>query len=195
MIPKTKFGDCGNPDCNERDTSCVKVGRVLYCLKCRKKQKISKQIEKSIPKSLHKVQKETNGQLGEEKASIIQDLDSAFSQYVRKKEALPSGLVQCFTCDCKLDWKKMDCGHFVSRKNMLLRWDARNARPQCKECNQYNQGELANFALNLELEQRGSVMALLEESKVVCKWTRGDLKEKLIDIREKLKIVNMKFKI
>ena len=75
-----------------------------------------------------------------------------------------------------------------------MRWDLRNIRPQCKTCNQYNQGELATFALNLELEQAGAVSALLEDSKIIQKWTRDDLKEKLIDIRERLKIVNTKFK-
>jgi len=198
MIPKTKFGNCSSPDCNEKDTNCVKVGRNLYCLKCRNKQKTKVQITKAktkaISRDLHKTQSKSGNYFNAEKAFLIKDLDIAFSQYVRKKEADKYGVTKCFTCAQMSDWKIMDCGHFVSRVNLFLRWDLRNLRPQCKTCNQYNQGELGMFAVNLELEHPGVVMDLLEDSKKVCKWSRDELKQMLIAIRAKLQIVDIKFK-
>ena len=198
MIPKTKFGDCSSTDCNEKNTNCIKVGRNLYCLKCRKKQKVKEQITKAktkvISRGLHKAQVKSGNYFNAERAFLIQDLDAAFSQYVRKKEADKNGIIKCFTCDEAFNWKMMDCGHFVSRSNVFLRWDLRNLRPQCKTCNQYNSGELAKFALNLELEQPGIVASLLEDSKTICKWSREELKEMLISIRAKMQIVDIKFK-
>jgi hypothetical protein len=198
MIPKTKHGDCSNPDCNQKDTSCVKVGRNLYCLNCRKKQKTKEQISKAkskvISRELHKTQVKSGNNFNAEKAFLIQDLDISFSQYVRKKEADKDGFTKCFTCGQSASWKMMDCGHFISRSNLFLRWDLRNLRPQCKTCNQYKQGELAMFAVNLEIEQPGVVMSLMEDSKTVCKWSREELKQMLISIRAKLQIVEIKFK-
>jgi hypothetical protein len=90
-------------------------------------------------------------------------------------------------------WSKMDCGHFISRSNMYLRWDLRNLRPQCKNCNQYKSGNLDKFAENLELEMPGIVSSLMEDSKIVQKWTKDELKQMLIDIYAKIKITDIKF--
>jgi len=197
MIPRTKFGDCSNPDCNETNTNCVKVGRNLYCLKCRKKQKakdqITKQSRQAISRKLYKTQTESGNTPIAERTFLIQDLDASYSKYVRKKEATPQGTTTCFTCGAMDSWTKMDCGHFISRSNMYLRWDLRNLRPQCKNCNQYKSGNLDKFAENLELEMPGIVSSLMEDSKIVQKWTKDELKQMLIDIYAKIKITDIKF--
>lgn len=75
----------------------------------------------------------------------IKILDALFSVYVRSSGADKNGYVKCVTCPKKLPWKQMDCGHCYSRKSYAIRWDLKNCGPQCKECNQVNDGEHEKF--------------------------------------------------
>ena len=177
MIPRSKTGDCSNQDCNAKNTSCVKVGKELFCLKCRKIQKTKKIIAKESVRPVV------------DKKKLTKDLDIAYSQYVRRKASDNKGECICFTCGKKESWKKMDCGHFVPRANMYLRWDLRNLRPQCINCNRLNYGELGIYEKNLEKETNGSVSDLLADSKRFCRVSERDIAEMLLDIKNKLKIL------
>ncbi len=195
MIPRTKFGNCS--ECNAINTECIKVGKALFCLKCRASQKARKQISRSktsvLSRKIHKFQKESDSVVDAERSYLISDLDIATSQLVRKKYALSSGIVECYTCGWRGDWKKVDCGHYIPRSAMALRWDLRNLRPQCKKCNQFEYGKQELFSKKLEEEAPGIVDILLEEARVPNKWSRQELKEMLISIRAKLKIIETKF--
>ena len=41
-----------------------------------------------------------------------------------------------------MDWTRLQCGHFVSRRHNVHRWDieAGNCLPQCVACNRFDQG-------------------------------------------------------
>lgn len=173
MIPRSKTGDCSNTDCNAKNTNCIKVGKELLCLKCRKKAKEVKLIRPAT-----------------DKKKLIKNLDAAYSQYVRKKSSNSKGECVCFTCGKKNDWKKMDCGHFVPRGNMALRWDLRNLRPQCVNCNRLNYGEINIYAIKLDAETNGVVGDLEAVSKAICRYSEQDLLEKLFIIKNELKTIN-----
>ena len=184
LIPRSKFGDCSN--CDVQNTECVKVGKYLFCLKCRNADKMKKQVEKASAKILKR------SDLESDKSYLIQDLDDAISRYVRIKEADSIGRVNCYTCTSRGHWKEFDCGHYIPRANMSLRWDLRNLRPQCKTCNQLNYGNIESFAKNLNEEQAGLAAQLLDDSREPYKWSRDEMKQLLIDIRAKLKVVETK---
>jgi hypothetical protein len=197
MIPKSKFGDCSNQECVAVNTECVKVGKELFCLNCRNKQKIKKQLSKADARAISRKVYKDYKQASEEdleRVYLIQDLDAIVSKYIRMKEANLDGIVKCYTCFRSGSWKSFDCGHFIPRSNMALRWDVRNLRPQCKKCNQYDYGNIEEFELALEGEQPGIVKILTEESRNPYKWSRDELKELLIDFRAKFKIVETKLK-
>lgn len=195
IIARSKFGDCSNASCGAVNTQCVKVGKSLYCLKCRKSDKTKIQMTKAskqlVSRNLYKVQTKP---LEAERAFIIQDLDQAISKVIRMMYSNLTGSVSCYTCNWTGNWKEADCGHYISRSIMALRWDLRNLRPQCKKCNQHLYGNIEVFATNLEKETKGIVELLLEESREPKKWDRSELKEMLISIRAKLKIIESKFK-
>ena len=197
MIPKTKHGDCSNPECNAKDTSVIKVGRNLFCVKCRNKQKALSQLTKTqkstISRKLHKVQKQTLSLEEEERMNLVFDLDAVVSKYIRAREASPSGINTCFTCGAISDWKSLDCGHYINRAYSKLRWDIRNLKPQCKKCNRIKYGNIEEYKDRLEEETPGITDTLFEESREQHKWSRQELKEMLIDYRKKLKIVMSKF--
>ena len=185
MIPRSKFGNCSN--CDATNTECVKVGKSLYCLKCRNYDKAKQQTERANKRLLDRVKDKDN-----ERSYIIQDLDAFFSKYIRIKEANENGINTCYTCGKKDHWKNLQCSHYVKRGHYGLRWDSRNAKPACIKCNEFLEGNMGEYTKKLELETPGLPEQLLEEAKEPHKWTRDDLKEMLIDIRAKLKLVKTK---
>jgi hypothetical protein len=193
MIPRTKFGDCSK--CGAENTECIKKGKSLFCIKCRNIDKVNDSLDKTkrrtIARNLYKLQKSKG--FDSERQNLIQDLDVAVSKYVRIREADKEGITKCFTCFRTGHWKTFDCGHFIPRGNMFLRWDLRNLKQQCEKCNRYDEGNLDIFAENLEEETPGIVDILTEESKMPHKWSRDELKEMLISIRSKLKLAELKF--
>lgn len=119
---------------------------------------------------------------------LITDLDVLVSRWVRYSAVGPDGLVQCYTCPTKLPPAEMDAGHYISRACMLLRFDVdRNLRPQCQPCNRAKYGKAAQFGKNLEAEKPGLTEILLEESRIVTKWSREELRAMISDFTQRLK--------
>ena len=81
--------------------------------------------------------------------SLIKKLDTVFSQYIRTRTADHKGTVECYTCGKKDHWKKMQCGHFQSRKYYSTRWNEDNCQVQCVGCNMFKSGEQYKFGLKL----------------------------------------------
>lgn len=186
MIPKTKFGNCS--DCGKRDTNVVKVGKLLYCISCRNAQKAEQYMKNATDRA--KKNKE-NGEY--DRQALIHDLDFVFSRYIRTREATPKGFVSCYTCG-KIDlWNNMQCGHFVKRGETLLRWDTRNAKTQCPECNVSLYGNMEIYEKKLNEEFPGLPEQLREESREPYKYSREELKELLIELRSRLKMSKLKF--
>lgn len=76
-------------------------------------------------------------------------LDAEVSFYVRMAFSDDGGYAQCYTCGAYHSVKDLDCGHYISRTNRGTRWDLRNLRPQCTECNCFNEGRHEVFRKNL----------------------------------------------
>lgn len=80
-------------------------------------------------------------------AEIVRKLDRVMSTIVRTDSRwiafMDAGcpMVRCFTCGRVYPWTKLDCGHYIPRHRQATRWDLRNIRPQCTQCNLYHEGE------------------------------------------------------
>lgn len=123
-------------------------------------------------------------------SELIAECDELFSRYVRLKYSDKKGMAQCYTCPTKDEIKKMQCGHFISRYNMYLRFDERNVRVQCEYCNCHKHGNLYVFGKNLEAEHKGITDILYEESKTVYKYTRQELRQLIYELRRKISAIN-----
>ena len=86
----------------------------------------------------------------------------------------------------------MQCGHYVPRGNMALRFSFDNTRVQCKSCNEFHTGNLSVFAERLDREQAGLPESLANEAKIVFKYGLDELKVMLIDFRAKLRLLEAK---
>lgn len=74
-----------------------------------------------------------------------QVLDELFSQYIRLRDSDEYGMITCITCGKRVRWKSSDAGHFIGRRHMSVRWDARNVHAQCVDCNRFKDGENSKY--------------------------------------------------
>ena len=117
---------------------------------------------------------------------LINKLDKIFSEYIRKRDADKKGFCKCITCEREFKWNELDAGHFISRKEMSVRWDERNVAAQCQYCNRFRYGRQYQFSLALDKQSRGLSKRLYNKSKEVVKYSMNDLHE-LVDLyKEKL---------
>jgi hypothetical protein len=108
---------------------------------------------------------------------IIKKLDSVFSEYIRRRNAVDD-IAECFTCGKKDHWKKLQCGHFQSRKHYSTRFDETNCQTQCAGCNVFRYGEQFVFGQNLNKKfGDGTAEKLLQKSREIVKFANIDLIE------------------
>ncbi len=82
-------------------------------------------------------------------SKLKKELDKWFSLYIRLRHST-NGLAQCFTCGKVDHYKRLQCGHFQSRRHHSTRWHEQNCQVQCVKCNMFEQGEQWKFGLKLD---------------------------------------------
>ena len=85
--------------------------------------------------------------------NLIKKLDQVFSLYIRLRYAT-NEITECYTCGKVDHYKKLQCGHFMSRKYYATRWDEDNCQVQCYSCNVMRYGEQYKFGLRLAKEKQ-----------------------------------------
>jgi hypothetical protein len=129
---------------------------------------------KTIPKSKKKPSR----------SKLVKKLDSVFSQYIRLKDSV-DGYATCFTCGKKDHWKKLQNGHFQSRKHYATRWDEQNCQVQCAGCNVFRYGEQFLFAKYLdERFYAGLSDELYIKSKQIVKFTNSEIEEMILKYKK-----------
>jgi hypothetical protein len=117
------------------------------------------------------------------RSTLVKNLDTVFSQYIRLRYA-KNEIAECVTCGKKDHYKKLQCGHFQSRRHYSTRWDEDNVGVQCYGCNISNQGQQFLFAKYLGLDKAEEMFL---KSKQVVKFTDNDLQDMIIYYKNKLK--------
>jgi len=102
---------------------------------------------------------------------LVKKLDTIFSEYIRRRYA-KNDISECVTCGKKDHWKKLQAGHFMSRKHYSTRWDERNVEVQCQGCNVWRYGEQYKFSLHLGTDLADE---LLIKSRQIEKFSNADL--------------------
>jgi hypothetical protein len=114
--------------------------------------------------------------------TIITKLDNIFSQYIRLRYS-KNEIATCVTCGKQDHWKKLQAGHFVSRKHYATRWDEDNVQVQCSGCNVFRYGEQYLFSkyLGVDLSEE-----LLMKSRKIQKFTDSELLDMIELYNEKV---------
>lgn len=116
-------------------------------------------------------------------SKLMQETDRLFSLRVRQETADSEGMVRCFTCQKLFHWKKIHCGHYLSRFYKAARWDFDNARPQCMMDNLWKRGDPVVFRQNLVKEigiER--VEAVEAKRNISMKLSKEFLEEKIAQL-------------
>ena len=77
-------------------------------------------------------------------------IDKVFSEFIRNRDADENGYCKCISCGKVQHWKDMDCGHFINRKHLALRWNEINCQVQCRACNRFDEGNIPAFGIALQ---------------------------------------------
>jgi hypothetical protein len=114
------------------------------------------------------------------RSKLIKKLDTIFSKYIRQRDAKKE-IATCFTCGKKAHWKKLQNGHFQSRRFYATRWDEINCQVQCAGCNVFKYGEQFTFGLNLDSKfGAGTAQRLHTKARVITKLSSPDIEELIL---------------
>jgi hypothetical protein len=111
------------------------------------------------------------------RSKVIKQLDTVFSKYIRQRDAV-NEIATCFTCGKRDHWKRLQNGHFQSRKHYSTRWDEVNCQVQCAGCNVFKYGEQFIFGQNLDIKYGlGTANELYIKAKKTVKISTVDLQD------------------
>lgn len=144
-----------------------------------------------------KKEKDTNsrtatGKWGNTRAAV-RKLDSVFSLYIRLRDSRAYGgkYFRCISCGRVLPFEKGDCGHYISRRNMALRFSEDNCNMQCSHCNRFQDGNIIDYRNGLVRkigEQRVEILeSQRHQSKKWSAWELEILTDHYKEETEKLK--------
>ena len=104
--------------------------------------------------------------------------DKYFSLFIRIRDAHDGYIGRCSTCGRVGNIKKMDCGHYIKRQFSATRFSEENCHLQCKNCNNFLQGNDTKFKEYITAKHGEKTVLLLEASKrQSVKRSANDLKQ------------------
>jgi hypothetical protein len=122
---------------------------------------------------------------------VEEKLWKATSEYVRLRDFIRNN-GKCATCNTVVDhWREFDAGHFcpAGECGWKLRFDVENIAGQCRKCNRFGHGRLADFVFYLDkLHRTGYAKQLWNQKYKVTK------KPSVAEIEKRIKKLNEKFK-
>jgi hypothetical protein len=138
-------------------------------------EKARQKREKVQQKAERKVIREKKQKL-KKRSDWIKEAQIAFNGYIRARDYDKL----CISCDSSLKAESVgggyDAGHMLSRgAKPHLRFDERNCHGQCKRCNRYLSGNVANYRQRLIIRIGLSEVEALESNHEIVKWTIEDL--------------------
>lgn len=100
------------------------------------------------------------------RSSLLRKADTAFSKYIRLRDMDPAnGTFVCISCGRRLSIGEADCGHYINRHHMSLRFSEINCNAQCRSCNRFDEGNIQGYRRGLVAKYGEDAVLLLESKK------------------------------
>ena len=128
---------------------------IWTCFECEKKKVIVKVNKTPIKQVRVKKTTAKKPKSKNEKQKARDRADQWFSRYIRLKYSFDANytlVAKCFTCGNIHPIMNLDCGHYINREHISVRFNENNARPQCTYCNRYRSGRHMEFGVALAKE-------------------------------------------
>lgn len=103
------------------------------------------------------------------RSTLMRNADEAFSLFIRTRDAQPyeGRYFRCISCGRILPIEQADCGHYVNRSHMSLRFSELNCNAQCRHCNRFQEGNIQDYRKGLIKKIGEPRLLLLEAQKNV----------------------------
>jgi len=92
--------------------------------------------------------------------------DDVFSKYIRQRDG------KCFTCGSP---ENLQCGHYIPRDCLELRYSEKNCHAQCVGCNVFRKGNYTAYSLAMMKKYGDSILYELDE--IVKKYKADGLRK------------------
>jgi hypothetical protein len=91
--------------------------------------------------------------------------DDAFSLFIRTRDSqkYEGREFDCISCGLRKTIDQADCGHYVNRQHMSLRFSELNCHAQCRKCNRFMEGNIQDYRKGL-IKKIGEQKVLMLES-------------------------------
>lgn len=158
---RPKIGHCEYPGCTYKGALTKKLCPNHYWSGLRLKSAAK----------FEKIELEQNESL----STVIDDLDTIFSQFIRLRDSDENGYITCY-CGAVVYWTEADNSHYMPRAHMNTRFSDENCAASCKNCNQTLKGNIKIYGAWLEVKRPGSVESLEDQAKIRYDWSVSELK-------------------
>ena len=110
--------------------------------------------------------------------SLREKLDRIYSRYIRLRDSREYDFkyFRCISCGRVLPYEQSDCGHYISRSNMALRFCEDNTHAQCRSCNRFKDGNIIGYREGLIKKIGIKKVELIEARRhETKKWSKFEL--------------------
>ena len=103
------------------------------------------------------------------RSTLMRKADDAFSLFIRTRDSqvYEGRAFKCISCQRVLSIDQADCGHYVNRGHMSLRFSESNCHSQCRFCNRFQEGNIQDYRKGLIQKIGLQKVELLEAAKNV----------------------------
>lgn len=108
-------------------------------------------------------------------STVIEDLDTVFSQFIRLRDSDENGYITCY-CGAVVYWTEADNSHYMPRLHMNTRFSDENCNSSCRNCNRHLDGNLIVYGKWLESKRSGAVEALENQALVQYNYGVSEVK-------------------
>lgn len=165
-----------------KEKICISCGKPCYWFSKKRCQSCAR-IEDVLANEERELEQD------ESLSELIKQADDIYSKWLRLSNADKNGTVSCYTCDINMRWQSAQCGHYVKRGNLFLRFDPRNTRVQGECCNIHKRGNYPEFSKRLEVENPGITEILYTEGQLVYKPSREEIRAIINEYSAKFKLL------
>lgn len=85
------------------------------------------------------------------RSTVMRKADESFSIFIRTRDSQPyeGRAFKCISCGRVLPIEQADCGHYVNRSHMSVRFNEKNCNAQCRHCNRFMEGNIQDYRKGL----------------------------------------------
>jgi len=100
--------------------------------------------------------------------AAMRKADQAFSKFIRARDTgILAGTLggRCISCGHFKHYTELQCGHFINRKHLSLRFDEINCNSQCVSCNCFDEGNNIGYTQGLIKKYNRHILDYLSAAK------------------------------